>query len=225
MRTFLTISLTVAAIICGVALAQQANNTALPKEATYISEEKLQSIMQGAPADPKTGKPGSFSARLLNAGPSSTAFIRLDEPDQPHAHGTASEVLIIKSGSAIMQTGGTITGDVKPGSAVHKQIFVNPGDPGVRTGGNPGGQGQGQGQNKAPGAGRQGGGGVPGDISGSAIEGGTKQRVKAGDIIFIPALVAHTFLQVDEPVVYLDIKFPRADADVKYSSTDVPKAQ
>ena len=43
------------------------------------------------------------------------------------------------------------------------------------------------------------------DTSGLRIE------VKEGDIILIPAGVAHTFTQIDQAVVYLDIKFPKAD--------------
>lgn len=198
-------TLALAAIFGAVALAQQA--TAPTKEALYIGEAKLESIMQGAPADAKTGKPGSFSARLFAASTFSTAFIRLNEPDKPHAHGAWSEVFVIKEGSAILETGGTITGTVTPGSAVHRSIFVSASDPGVKTQAQPQAQPPAQRPQPPAVAGKA---TIP-DISGTAIEGGTKQRVQAGDVILVPAGVAHTFIQIDQPVVYLDIKFPRAE--------------
>jgi mannose-6-phosphate isomerase-like protein (cupin superfamily) len=205
MRTFLTI----AVIFGAAALAQQANNTAPTKEALYISEAKLESIMQGAPPDAKTGKPGSFSARRFAANTFSTAFIRLDEPDQRHAHGTWSEVFVIKEGSGILETGGSITGVTGGSSAVHGAIFVSADNPGVKTQAQPPAQPKAQ-PAQPPAARRV----APGDLAGTGIEGGTKQRISAGDVILVPAGVAHTFIQIDQPVVYL--KFPPADA---------PKAQ
>ena len=177
-------------VLCAVASAQQATAPKAPKdESLYISESKLQSIMQSAA--------GSFSSRLFDGGSYSTAFIRLTAPDQPHAHGIWSEVFVIKEGSAILETGGTIIGDITGDSAVHRAIFVDGA-----------GKAQPQPEPAKPAAARR---VVPGDKSGTAIEGGRKQRVQAGDVILGPAGVAHTFIQVDQPVVYLDIKFPKAE--------------
>jgi hypothetical protein len=52
---------------------------------------------------------------------------------------------------------------------------------------------------------------TPGDLAGTGIEGGHQQKVTAGDVILIPAKVAHRWVQVDQPVVYLDIKFPPSE--------------
>lgn len=191
MRTMLTF----AVLFTGVVFAQASTAPKAPKDQSlYISQSQLEGIMQKAPLSVKTGKPGSFSSRLFDGGTFSTAFIRLEEPDQPHAHGIWSEVFVVKEGSGILETGGTITGDVTSGSAVHTGIFVNGQQP--------------QAPPAAPKAAKR---VIPGDISGTAIEGGKKQRVQAGDVILIPAGVAHTWIQIDQPVVYLDIKFPKAE--------------
>ena len=176
-----------------LAFAQNSAPKAPTDDSMYISETQMETILQKGPS--------AFSTRLFDGGSYSTAFIRLDAPDTPHAHGLWSEVLIIKEGSATLQTGGRIVGDVKAGSAVHQSIFTD-------ADGNPRPQAQQANAPAAAAAPRR----VPaGDIQGSAIEGGHKQEVKPGDIILIPAGVAHAFLRVDKSVVYLDIKFPKTD--------------
>jgi mannose-6-phosphate isomerase-like protein (cupin superfamily) len=171
-----------------LALGQGFQNSATDK-GTYYGEEQLQKIMKSVP--------GAFSARLFNNNTGSTAFIRLDAPDQPHAHGTWAEVFVIKEGSAVLSLGGKITGDVGTDSATHKSIFIDPATLKPRQ--------------QAEGGGRGRGAGTPGDLSGTDVEGSTKQRVGPGDVILIPAGVAHVFVQVDKPVVYLDIKFPKSE--------------
>jgi len=42
-------------------------------------------------------------------------------------------------------------------------------------------------------------------------QGGHQQQVGPGDVILIPAGVAHHWLKIDQPVVYLDTKFPKAE--------------
>lgn len=192
MRTVMTL-----ATLCGaatVALAQSATAPKTPRDQSlYISDTRLQEIMQKSPA--------SFSTRLMSDATYSTAFIRLDKPDTPHAHGTWSEVFVVKEGSAILETNGKITGITGTNSATHGAIFTDdkgnvraqaaaPTAPPV-----------------APAARRA---GAPGDLAGTGIEGGTQQRVAPGDVILVPAGVPHRWLQVDKPVVYLDIKFPPA---------------
>ena len=166
-----------------------------PKDASlYISAAQFEHIMQSAPVSKETGKPGSFSSRLFDGGTFSTAFIRLEKPDQPHAHGIWSEVFVVKQGSGTLTTGGKITGTLSNNSATHGAIFTD--TDGKQT----------QGQAAPPARKVQ-----PGDISGTAIEGGHDQKVSAGDVILIPAGVAHVWSAIDTPVVYLDIKFPKAE--------------
>jgi mannose-6-phosphate isomerase-like protein (cupin superfamily) len=142
----------------------------------------------------------------------SAAFIRIVSPDTPHAHGDTSEIYIIQSGTASIETGGDMVGPFTANSAVHQQFFTNadgtpkaPGGdqaaagPGGGAGGNGGGGGRGPAQE-----------GGPHNGSGSAVAGGRTQVVKAGDVIMIPAGVPHHWVKVDEPIVYLDIKFPKA---------------
>jgi len=155
-------------------------------ESLYISDTQLRDIMQKSPA--------SYSTRLMADSTYSTAFIRLEKPDTPHAHGTWSEIFVVKEGSAILETNGTITGITGTNSATHGAIFTDE---------------QGKARPAAPQpAAPAGRGGAPGDLAGTAIEGGKQQRVAPGDIILVPAGVPHRWLQVDKPVVYLDIKFP-----------------
>ena len=179
-----------------LALAQSATPPKPPKDASmYFSDAELQGIMRSVPPSKETGKPGGFSKRLFADSTYSTALIRLTEPDQPHAHGTWSEVFVIKEGSGILETGGVITGVTGHSSATHGALFVDqqgvphaPADP-------------------AQAAQR----GAPGDLAGTGIEGGQRQAVGPGDLILIPAGVAHRWLQIDQPVVYLDTKFPKAE--------------
>jgi len=179
--------------LLGAASAAYGQTPNVPKtptdESLYISRAQLEKIMQSVP--PKDGKPGGFSTRLFAASTFSNAFIRLSAPDQPHAHGIWSEVFIVKEGSGILETGGTITGDVTNDSATHKALFLRAPEPTAEA---------------QAGAARR---AAEGDKAGTDIEGGKKQKVGPGDIILIPAGVAHRWFQVDKPVVYLDIKFPK----------------
>jgi mannose-6-phosphate isomerase-like protein (cupin superfamily) len=155
----------------------------------YISEAQLRDIMQKSPA--------RFSSRLISDTTHSTAFIRLDKPDVPHAHGRWSEVFVIKEGSGILETNGTITGVTGTNSATHRDMFVDAEGKPVAP----------QAQPAVPATRPP----TPGDLAGTAIEGGKQQRVAPGDVILIPAGVPHRWLQIDQPVVYLDIKFPKAE--------------
>jgi mannose-6-phosphate isomerase-like protein (cupin superfamily) len=187
------------AAICSVATVTLAQAAApappKPRDASlYIGEAELQSIMQKSPS--------AFSTRLFADTTYSTAFIRLDKPDQPHAHGTWAEVFVVKQGSGILETGGTITGVTGGSSAVHGAIFTDEQGK-LRAQGTPT-----PAPAAAPARARN---GAPGDLAGTAIEGGHQQQVKAGDVILIPAGVAHHWLKIDQPVVYLDTKFPKAE--------------
>lgn len=186
--------------LCGftaAACAQVAPLYTAPREsALHVSEGTLRAVMQCVPS--QHGKPGPFSAHLFADSTYSTTLIRLLKPDLPHAHAAWSEVYVIEQGSGVMETGGTITGDLSHDSATHRSMFLDascwrralpawvpgPATAPVRA--------------------------APGDKSGAAIEGGTKQAVKPGDMLLIPAGVAHRWLKINGSVLYLDIKFPRA---------------
>ena len=196
MRTLITFTV----LAAGTAALAQAQNAPQPKtprdQSMYVSDARLREIMQKSPA--------AFSSRLMNDSSFSTAFIRLDKPDTPHQHGTWSEIFVVKEGDAVLETNGTITGVTGTNSATHGAIFTD-------EQGKPRAQGQppaapAQPAPEAPAAGRRG--GAPGDLAGTGIDGGTRQHVTAGDVILVPAGVPHRWLQVDKPVVYLDIKFP-----------------
>jgi mannose-6-phosphate isomerase-like protein (cupin superfamily) len=47
---------------------------------------------------------------------------------------------------------------------------------------------------------------APHELRGAAIEGGSEQRIAAGDVIVIPSGVPHWFRSVDSPVVYYVVK-------------------
>jgi mannose-6-phosphate isomerase-like protein (cupin superfamily) len=196
MRTLITL-----AALCAVAplaLAQSpAPRKPAPNSSLYVGDAELQSIMQKSP--------GSFSTRLFADKTYSTAFIRLDKPDQAHAHGTWSEVFVIKQGSGILETGGTITGVTGGSSAVHGAIFTDEqGKPRPQAAPAPAPD---PAAAAAAAARRK----AAGDLAGTGIEGGHQQQVKAGDVILIPAGVAHRWLKIDQPVVYLDTKFPKSE--------------
>jgi len=194
MRTALFIALLTGT--ASVALAQSATAPKPPKDASmYFSDADLQGIMRSIPPSKETGKPGGFSKRLFADTTYSTAFIRLIEPDQPHAHGTWSEVFVIKEGSGVLETGGSITGETGHSSATHGALFLDQ-------------QGKPRAAAEPPSVARH---EAPGDLAGTGIEGGHQQQVGPGDVILIPAGVAHHWLKVDQPVVYLDTKFPKAE--------------
>jgi mannose-6-phosphate isomerase-like protein (cupin superfamily) len=194
MRTALLASIVLAGAT-SVSLAQSGNAPKTPRdEALYISQAQMQDIEKKAP--------GAFSTRLMADSTYSTAFIRLEKPDTPHAHGIWSEIFYVVEGTGVVETGGTITGITGTDSATHKDMFV--GNDGKPNQANPAAAPQGA----APRAsGRP---SAPGDLAGTDIEGGHRQAVGPGDLILIPAGVAHRWVQLDKPVVYLDIKFPKA---------------
>jgi mannose-6-phosphate isomerase-like protein (cupin superfamily) len=198
-----------AACACAFAQRQQAS---IPADAdTVVTAEQLQTILKSGPKK-DDGKPGSLSTQLFGR-VGSCSFIRIVDADTPHAHGDTSEIYVIQSGTASIETGGEMVGPFNANSAVHQSAFVNadgsaraPGAPGRQ--GAPGGQGGqgGRGANDGGGGGAEGG---PHNGSGTAVAGGRIQVVKAGDVIMIPAGVPHHWVKVDEPIVYLDIKFPK----------------
>jgi mannose-6-phosphate isomerase-like protein (cupin superfamily) len=195
MRTVLTVGLLLGVVEVAAA---QSSAKAPTNESMYISTEQLQGIMDRIPASKDTGKPGAFSSRIFSASTYSMSFIRLNEPDTPHAHGAWSEVFIVRAGAGVLETGGTITGVNSHNSATHQSLFVNAEGKALPP----------QPQPAASAAPRR---ETPGDLAGTGIDGGHKQAVKAGDVILVPAGVAHHWVQVDQPVVYLDIKFPKAE--------------
>ncbi len=159
---------------------------------TLIAAEHMQQLLKDAPISKETGKPGSLSSQLFGASKFNTAFIRLNEPDKPHAHAGTSEVLLIQAGAGSLETGGEMVGPFLANSDVHTAFFVN----GPRT-------------TEATQTGGEAGG--PHNGAGTAITGGRTQKVKAGDVLFIPAGVPHHWTAIEQPIVYLDVKFPRTE--------------
>lgn len=151
-----------------------------PIESLFIAHADLAKIEDSAS--------GGFSKRLFTTPNYSDSFIRIAMPDKPHAHGRWSEVYLIVSGAATIETGGSIAGAVEGNSATHGALFLDkpatapviPVDPDA-----------------------------PKDLAGTDIVGGHIQQMRAGDVILIPAGVPHRWLSVEEPIVYHDIKFPR----------------
>lgn len=190
-----------ALLLCAPAMAQPASPVPAPigpKEprdrSVYFSAEQMKAIADGVAPDKATGGPGAFSKRLISVSTHSTSLIRLTKPDTPHAHGTWSEIFVVRAGQGILETGGTITGVTGHNSATHGDLFLDP---------------QKSAAAAAPAAAARN--NNPGDLAGTGIEDGVRQAVKAGDIVLVPAGVAHRWVQIDQPVIYLDIKFPKAD--------------
>jgi len=182
------------------AFAQMSDVPTAPRDKTlYVGSEEMAAIAAGVPADP-SGKPGAFSKRLFQDSTYSTSFIRLTAPDTPHAHGAWSEIFVVREGAGVVETGGTITGVTSSDSATHRGIFLNGNTP-------PPAQTDEQKKAAAAAAARR---AAQGDKAGTDIVGGTRQAVKAGDIVLVPAGVAHRWVKVDQPIIYLDIKFPKA---------------
>ena len=76
----------------------------------------------------------------------------------PHAHGAWSEVFVVREGSGVLETGGTITGVTSHDSATHRSMFVDAeGNPFART------------QPPASASPRE---PTPGDLAGTGIDGG-----------------------------------------------------
>jgi hypothetical protein len=178
------------AVLCPAAFAQTQQRSIVPTDAaTVVTVEQLQTILQNAPVSKDTGKPGEVSTQLFG-GVASCSFIRLNAPDLPHVH-PVSEIYVMKEGSATLETGGTMIGPFTSGG-VHHQAAAN------------GGQSQ-----QSPNA-QQAAQVIGADHGGTAITGGRTQDVKAGDVILIPAGVNHHWTKINQPLVYLDIKFPKA---------------
>jgi mannose-6-phosphate isomerase-like protein (cupin superfamily) len=182
-------SILVTAVLLGsVASAQTQQRATVPTDAdTVVTAEQLQKILQVAPVSKETGKPGDVSTQLFGS-VASCSFIRLDAPDAPHVH-PVSEIYVMQEGSATLETGGTMIGPFMNGG-VHHQAAANGG------------------QSPAPQTVQT----IGPDHGGTAIEGGRSKVVKAGDVILVPAGVNHHWTKVTQPIVYLDIKFPKAES-------------
>lgn len=179
--------LVVPALIGACVLAQAPRQKAPPPtDLVLVPASQLDTILQNAPVAKDTGKPGDVSSSVINAGNSTVSFIRLTQPDLPHVH-PVSEYYVMKAGSATLETGGTMIGPFTNGG-VHHQAAAGAGEPPQATP-----------QPTNP------------DHGGTAIEGGHSQEVKAGDVLLIPAGLNHHWTKIDEPIVYLDIKFPKAE--------------
>lgn len=173
-------------LLSSLAFAQSKPTPKAPKgEDLLVTSEEMDSILQNAVKD---GKPSGLSSRLFDGGTYSAAFIRLIAPDKPHAHGDWSEAFIVREGEGVLETGGALKCPCSADSAIHRDIFTN--------------QAQGEGAPQA--APKE---GDPHNGSAEAIEGGRKQKVKAGDVVLVPVGTPHTWVEVDKPIVYLDIKF------------------
>ena len=196
----------VAGIACallmdGSAIAQSSGAPQAPKtESLRVSDADMQVVLDGVPKDAKSGKPGAFSKRLFEASTFSTALIRLNGPDQPHAHGIWSEIFVIKEGSGTVETGGTIIGVTGADSATHRSIFLRPDRSADAT--------PAEMEAARAAAARR---AAQGDKSGTDISGGRQVSVGPGDVLLIPAGVAHRWTKVNGSVVYLDVKFPKAE--------------
>jgi mannose-6-phosphate isomerase-like protein (cupin superfamily) len=206
-----------ATVACTSAWAQRQQQSNIPSDAdTLITAEQLQTILKNGPVAKGSGKAASLSTQLFGR-VGSCSFIRIVEPDTPHAHGGTSEIYVIQSGTASIETGGEMVGPFNGNSAVHQTAFVNADGTPRAPNAAPAGQAprQAAADGTAPtgnaGGGQRGGAGAggPHDGSGTAVAGGRIQIVKAGDVILIPAGVPHHWVKVDEPIVYLDIKFPK----------------
>ena len=198
MRTLLitaaALAATTAAYGQAPAAAPAGPNPALSPNGLLFTAADLKAIQDKQPA--------AFSTRLFNASTYSTAFIRLAKPDTPHAHGIWSEVFIIKEGSGELTLGGTIGGEMTGNSATHGAMFTET-DGKARPGAAPAPT-----PAAAPRPSRA---VVPGDLSGTTVTGGTVRKFGPGDFVLVPAGVSHVFSKVDSPVVYLDVKFPKAN--------------
>lgn len=200
MRKLLAASLLI--VVCSAVQAQTSGAPPAPRnQALHIAEQEQQAIMASIAPDPETGGAGAFSRRLFEDTTFSTALIRLTLPDAAHSHGIWSEVFLIKQGSGVVETGGVITGDVTTDAATHGALFVDAdGQRREPT--------EEELQAKAAAAARR---AAQGDQAGSDIEGGIQHEVGPGDLVLIPAGVPHRWLRIGEPVVYLVVKFPKAE--------------
>lgn len=165
-----------------VALAQAPPRPKAPVDAVTIVDASQLQSILKQAPASKSGKAGEVSMQLFPSG-ASCSFIRLTDPDPPHVH-PVSEIYVMQSGSGTLETGGTMLGPFTSGGVHHL------GDtPAAATAD-----------------------AVGPDHGGSALQGGHSQVVRAGDVILVPAGVNHHWTKVDQPLVYLDIKFPKPDA-------------
>lgn len=177
-----------ALVLSAFAFAQTKPAPKAPKdEDLLITASDMDTILQNA-VSKDTGMPAGISSRLFNGGTYTASFIRLIAPDKPHAHGDWSEVFIVREGEGVLETGGALVCPCSADSAIHKDIFAD----------------KSSAQPSPQVAAKQ---GTPHDGAANAIEGGRKQKVKAGDLVLVPVGVPHTWVEIDKPVVYLDIKF------------------
>lgn len=191
---------TVGLLCSTAAFAQQRSSLpqASSNEDQVITAEQLQDILAKGPT--KDGQPAGLSTRLFGTNTYSCAFIRVVAADQPHTHGDWSEVYVIQSGSGTIDTGGVMKGPWTTGSAVHQGMFVDSNGKPTQGGGGQQARNQPQQGDPPPGA----------DASGTSIQDGHVRPVKAGDLVLIPAGTPHVWVKIDQPIVYLDIKFPKA---------------
>src|SRR5580704_13843157 len=91
---------------------------------TLVTAEQLQTMLKNGPTDKTTGKPAGLSTQLFGR-VGSCAFIRITAPDTPHAHGDTSEIYVIQSGTASIETGGDMVGPFTANSDVHQGMFTN----------------------------------------------------------------------------------------------------
>lgn len=152
--------------------------------ATVVTGDQLAEILRSVPVSKDSGKPGDVSSQLFGR-VASCSFIRLEEPDLPHVH-PVSEIYVVREGSASLETGGTLVGPFTNGGVHHQS----------------GATGDRPEQSAEP---------IGPDHGGTAITDGHIQMVKAGDVILIPAGVNHHWTKINSPLVYFDIKFPKAN--------------
>ena len=176
-------------------------------EDMQVTATQMQAILDKVPM--KDGKVATVSTRLFTDSTYSCSFIRVTEPDTPHTHGVWSEMYVIQKGSGTIMTGGTMKGPFTSG-AVHHLSVVDQNGKSIATADEraaaeavAAGKAVKPAQNEAPPSNV--------DAAGTSIEGGRTQQVGPGDIILIPAGVPHTWTKVDQPIVYLDIKFPKPE--------------
>jgi hypothetical protein len=177
-------------VLLGITAFAQApaRSNAPTDQDTVITPEQMQSLLANAPVSKDTGKPGELSTQLFG-NVASCSFIRLNDPDLPHVH-PVSEIYVMKEGSATLETGGTMIGPFTNGGVHHQAAAAA----------NGGDRQQAAQQPPQP---------IGPDHGGTAIEGGRTEEVKAGDVILIPAGVNHHWTKINQPLVYLDIKFPK----------------
>jgi mannose-6-phosphate isomerase-like protein (cupin superfamily) len=187
-------------LLATVAAAQGPGGVKPPKgEDMLISSEQMHDILRKVPM--KDGKVGSVSTRLFTDSTYSCSFIRVTEPDIPHTHGLWSEAYVIQDGAGTLVTGGTMKGPFTSGAVHHLFVVDQNGKKIASADEQQPAKSVITNETPAPGV----------DAAGTSIEGGRVQHLKAGDVVLIPAGVPHTWTKVDQPIVYLDIKFPKPE--------------